>query len=122
MSNAKGPGTALPPPELQTFLAIEQSALDAIPTGLCVCGETGVLLRYNRRAVELWGRAPRLHDPAELDRGAFRRYGPDGNPLPFSSSPVATALRTGETLLGAEVTIERPDGLRVPVLMNVAPL
>jgi PAS domain S-box-containing protein len=122
MSNAKGPGTALPPPELQTFLAIEQSALDAIPTGLCVCGETGVLLRYNRRAVELWGRAPRLHDPAELDRGAFCRYGPDGNPLPFSSSPVATALRTGETLLGAEVTIERPDGLRVPVLMNVAPL
>jgi len=81
-----------------------------------------VLVRYNRRAVELWGRAPRLHDPAELDRGAFRRYGPDGNPLPFSSSPVATALHTGETLLGAEVTIERPDGLRVPVLMNVAPL
>jgi len=122
MSNAEGPGAALPPPELQAFLAIEQGALDAIPTGLCVCAETGVLVRYNRRAVELWGRAPRLRDPAELDRGAFRRYGPDGNPLPFSSSPVATALRTGEALLGAEVTIERPDGLRVPVLMNVAPL
>jgi len=122
MSNVESPGAALPPPALQTFLAIEQTALDAIPTGLCVCGETGILVRYNQRAVELWGRAPRLGDPAELNGGAFRRYAPDGSSLPFSSSPVATVLRTGETLLGAELTIERPDGSRVPVLMNVAPL
>jgi PAS domain S-box-containing protein len=122
MSNVESTGAALPPPALQTFLAIEQSALDAVPTGLCVCGPSGVLVRYNRRALELWGRAPRLGDQAELDRGAFRRYAPDGTPLPFSSSPVATVLRTGKTLLGAELTIERPDGSRVPVLMNVAPL
>ena len=122
MSDVQSPGAALPPPALQTFLTIEQSALDAVPTGLCVCGPSGVLVRYNQRAVELWGRAPRLGDPAELNGGAFRRYAPDGSPLPFSSSPVATVLRTGETLLGAELTIERPDGSRVPVLMNVAPL
>jgi PAS domain S-box-containing protein len=122
MSNVVNPGAVVPPPALQTFLGIEQSALDAIPTGLCVCRETGVLVRYNQRAVELWGREPRLGDPTELDRGAFRRYGPDGSYLPFSSSPVATVLRTGETLLGAEITIERPDGSRIPVLMNVAPL
>ncbi len=122
MSNVQSPGAALPSPALQTFLAIEQSALDAVPTGLCVCGPSGVLVRYNRRALELWGREPRLGDQAELDRGAFRRYAPDGSPLPFSSSPVATVLRTGKTLLGAELTIERPDGSRVPVLMNVAPL
>jgi PAS domain S-box-containing protein len=122
MSDVQSPATALGPPALETFLTIEQSALDAVPTGLCVCGPSGVLVRYNQRAVELWGRAPRLGDPAELNGGAFRRYGPDGSPLPFSSSPVATALRTGENLLGAEITIERPDGSRVPVLMNVAPL
>ena len=27
---------------------------------------------------------------------------------------MATVLRTGETLLAAEITIERPDGSRVP--------
>ena len=122
MSDVQSPGAALPPPALQTFLTIEQSALDAVPTGLCVCGPSGVLVRYNQRAVELWGRAPRLGDPAELNGGAFRRYAADGSPLPFSSSPVATVLRTGETLLGAELSIERPDGSRVPVLMNAAPL
>ena len=122
MSDVRRPGAAVLPSGLNTFLAIDQSALDAIPTGLCVCGADGVLLKYNQRAVELWGRAPRLNDPAELDGGAFRRYAADGSTLPFAASPVAAALRTGATLLGAELTIERPGGSRVPVLMNVAPL
>jgi len=122
MSDAQSPGTALPSAGLDAFLAIEQTALDAVPTGLCVCGADGVLLKYNLRAIELWGRAPRLDDPAELDGGAFRRYAPDGSALPFAASPVATVLRTGATLLDAELAIERPDGSRVPVLMNVAPL
>jgi PAS domain S-box-containing protein len=108
--------------ELEVFLGIEQSALDAVPTGLCICAAQGVLVRYNRRAVELWGRAPRLGDAAELGNTAFRRYSPDGVPLPFSSSPVARVLRTGERLLGSELFIEQPDQSRVPVLMNVAPL
>lgn len=101
---------------------MDQSALDAIPTGLCVCGPDGVLVRYNRRAVELWGRAPRLDDTTELYGSAFRRYNADGTPLSFASTPVAGALRTGERFTGAELVIEQPDGSRVPVLMNVAPL
>ena len=28
-------------------------------------------------------------------------------------------MRSGEPVLGAEIVIERPDGSRVPVLMNV---
>ncbi len=32
------------------------------------------------------------------------------------------ALRSGEPVVGAELVIERPDGARVPVLMNVTPL
>jgi PAS domain S-box-containing protein len=120
--SVKGPAAGPPLSGLEAFLGVEQSALDAVPTGLCVCGADGVLVRYNRRAVELWGRAPRLGDPSELDSGAFRRYAPDGTSLPFDSSPVAAALRTGETLRDAELTIERPDRSRIPVLMNVAPL
>jgi PAS domain S-box-containing protein len=107
---------------LDAFADTEQSALDAIPTGLAVCRRDGSLARYNKRAVELWGRSPRLGDPAERSTGAFRRYSADGAPLRFDASPVARALRTGEHVIGAELVIERPDGSRVPVLMNVAPL
>jgi PAS domain S-box-containing protein len=117
-----GPETASTPPGLDAFADIEQSALDAIPTAFCVCRTDSGLVRYNRRAVELWGRAPRFGDPTEQYGGAFRRYNPDGSALSFDSTPVARVLRTGERITGAELVIERPDRSRVPVLMNVAPL
>jgi PAS domain S-box-containing protein len=107
---------------LKAFIEIEQSALDAIPTGLCVCRADGTLARYNRRAVTLWGRAPRLDDPSEISVGNFRRYTSQGMPLAFAATPVASALRTGQPVVGAEIIIERPDKTQVPVLMNVAPL
>lgn len=122
MSSAGGFGTDATASGFAALKAIAQSALDAVPTGLCVCAADGVLVRYNRRAVELWGRSPRLGDTAELNGGMFRRYKPDGSPLAFGESPVARALRTGDGVTGAELVIERPDGSRVPVLMNVAPL
>jgi len=104
------------------FANIDQSALDAIPTGFCVCRSDGALARYNRRAVELWGCAPRLGDPNEITNGNFRRYTAAGVPLPFAATPVAAALRSGVPVRGAELIVERPDGSQVPVLMNVAPL
>jgi PAS domain S-box-containing protein len=104
------------------FTHIDQSALDAIPTGFCICRSDGTLARYNQRAVELWGRAPRLGDPNEFSGGNFRRYTPEGVPLQFAATPVAVVLRSGVPVRGVELIIERPDGSQVPVLMNVAPL
>ena len=113
---------AAAPSGIDVFIDLDQAALDAIPTGLCVCTAEGALIRYNRRAVELWGRAPRLGDTNEQRGSGFRRYQADGAPLPFASTPVASVLRSGQPIVGAEVVIEQPDGTRVPVLMNVAPL
>jgi PAS domain S-box-containing protein len=106
----------------KAFSDIDQSALDAIPTGFCVCRVDGALVRYNRRAVELWGREPQLGDTGEFSEANFRRYTAQGVPLPFAASPVAVVLRSGVPVRGVELVIERPDGSQVPVLMNVAPL
>ncbi len=122
MSNVNGPATEPPRIGLTGFLAIAQSTLDAVPAGLCACASDGGLLRYNRRAIDIWGRAPRLGAPAELDTNLFRRYAADGKPVAFAVAPLGRALRTGESISGAELLIERPDGTRVPVLINVAPL
>ncbi len=121
MSN-QGPNPASPRHGLDAFSSIEQSALDAIPTGFCVCRADSSLVRYNRRAAELWGRTPPLDNPSDQFGPAFRRFSAVGEPLPFHATPVATALRTGHTVIGAELTIGRPDGSRIPVLMNAAPL
>jgi PAS domain S-box-containing protein len=120
--SGKGSRPVSAPSGFEIFAAIDQSALDAIPTGFCLCGADGRLLRFNKRAAELWGRAPRLDDPSELSSAKFRRYGADGEPLHFDATPVAHALRTGEKVTAAELVIERPDGSHVPVLMNAAPL
>ena len=118
-----GPATRSPlPAGLAAFTIIAQSSLDAIPSGFCVCKADSSLVRYNKRAVELWGRALPLGEPTANYRGDLRRYSPDGEPLHFDSTPVAQALRSGEQIVGAELVIEQPDGGRVPVLINVQPL
>src|SRR5271155_6288742 len=117
--NGQGPKSTPAHSGLEAFAALEQGVLDAVPTGLALCGPDGCLVRYNTRAAELWGRAPRLGDPAERSTGSFRRFSADGAPLPFEASPVAHVLRTGKRVVGAELVIERPDGSHTPVLMNV---
>jgi PAS domain S-box-containing protein len=122
MSHGQRRKAAAIPSGINVFTDIDQAALDAIPTGLCVCTAEGALIRYNRRAVELWGRALPLGDPNQQHGSGFRRYQADGAPLPFAATPVASVLRSGQPVMGAEVIIEQPDGSRVPVLMNAAPL
>ena len=110
------------PVGLDAFKAIAQSSLDAIPTGFCVCTADCSLVRYNKRAVELWGRELPLGEPAARYSGDLRRYRPDGAPLHFDSTPVAQAISSGARVMAAELVIEQPDGTRVPVLMNVQPI
>src|ERR1700756_5226181 len=74
---------------LDAFKAIAQSSLDAIPTGFCVCKADCSLVRYNKRAAELWGQELPLGEPAARYNGDLRRYRPDGAPLHFASTPVA---------------------------------
>jgi len=117
------PPTTLPTPaSLDAFTVIEQSSLDAIPTGFCVCRADSSLVRYNRRAAELWGRELPLGEPTTRYSGTLRRYLADGEPLHFDSTPVARAMRSGQRVIAAELVIAQPDGTRVPVMMNVQPL
>ena len=73
----------------------------------------GLILRYNRKAVELWGRTPQAGDTDARFCGSFRLWQPNGTLLPDSRTPMATALRTGEPQRDKEVVIERPDGSRI---------
>ena len=93
--------------------------LDAIPAAVCICSADGVIVRFNRRASVLWGRAPRAGDSRERYCGALRLYQPDGTPLLHAGTPMEAALRTGEPQHDCEMMIERPDGSRIVVLADV---
>jgi PAS domain S-box-containing protein len=92
---------------------------EQLPFAVYVCDRNGLVLRYNRRAAELWGRSPKPGDPNERFCGSYRMFRPDGSLLPHHQCPMADVLRTGISVRAREVHIERPDGLRGIALVDI---
>ena len=97
-----------------------RALFDSAPMAVFVCDLNGVIQHYNAQAVELWGREPVCG--VERHCGSTKLWLPDGAPLPHTQSPIVDVLRTGVPVHNVEVLIERPDGSRLPVLVNFAAL
>jgi PAS domain S-box-containing protein len=108
--------------ELREHHARYRGLFDAVPVAVFVCDRSAVIQDYNRRAAQFWGREPKCGDPNERYCGSLKLYRPDGTLLPHSQSPIVDVLRTGIHVPNVEVSIERPDGSRIPVIVNFAPL
>src|SRR6266404_3594266 len=96
--------------------------VELMPVAVYVCDTSGIIQSYNTRAVELWGREPKLGDTAQRYCGSLRLYSPDGKFVAHEDSKMAEVLKTGVEARDLEVVIERPDGSRITVLVNIAPL
>jgi len=107
---------------LDALAGLPPEALEALPLAIYMTDGGGRIVAFNRRAAEIWGREPRLHDPKELYCGSYRAYDTAGRPLPLSAAPMAVALSTGKSQRDQEVIIERPDGARRTVLVNIEPV
>ncbi len=84
--------------------------IDALPVAIYMTDAEGRLTHFNRAAVELSGRLPKLG--AEYWCVVGKRYFPDGTPMFHDQSPMAVSLRERRPVRGAEVIAERPDGTR----------
>jgi two-component sensor histidine kinase len=109
-------------PLLESFLDLDQAILDALPIGVYACDVDGQILRVNRRAIELWGHAPRLLDSTQRFCGCFRVESLEGNFIPPGETPMARAVLAGESFDGVEAVVQNPDGKRWVARVNVAPL
>jgi PAS domain S-box-containing protein len=109
-------------PILESLLDVEQTVLDALPIGIYACDGDGLILRVNRKAIQLWGHAPHLLDPAQRFCGSFRVESLDGHFIPPDQTPMACAVRNGESFEGAEAIVQNPDGRRWVARVNVKPL
>jgi len=94
-------------------------SLERLPVAACSCDRQGVITEYNRHALELWGREPM---PQNYFGGAACLYDGKGKRLEPSAWPLASVLRFGQALRNSELIIEKPDGARVTVLSNAAPV
>ena len=100
-----------------------RTLFDLGPVAVYSCDASGMIRDFNRRAVELWGREPKRGDSNERWCGSFKMHRPEGEFLPHGECPMADVLsgRIPETR-DAEVQIERPDGSRITVIVNIRPL
>ena len=93
------------------------------PVAIYSIDTSGVIQEFNRRAAELWGREPALGDTDQRFCGSFKMFRPDGSFMPHAQCPMAEVVSGKITAAhDAEVLIERPDGSRVTVLVNIRPL
>lgn len=97
-----------------------RALFSSAPMAVFVCDTDAVIQHCNAHAVKLWGREPICG--VEQHCGSTKLWLPDGTLLPHNQSPVVNVLRTGVPAHNVEVFIERPDGSRLPVLVNFGAL
>jgi PAS domain-containing protein len=76
-------------------IVLDERLLEVLPAAVYVCDLDGIVVRYNKRAAELWGRSPMPGDANELYCGSHRLYRPNGDLLPHDETPMADAMRDG---------------------------
>ena len=107
---------------LQSDYLRESNVLNLLPSAVYVCDHSGIIVSYNRKAVELWGRTPTKGDKDEKYCGSFKLYYPDGTYLPHGETPVVACLADGLPRKDFEVIMERPDLSRVVARVNIVPI
>ena len=100
-----------------------RALFDLNPAAVYTIDTSGVIQNFNRHAAELWGRQPVPGDTDQRFCGSFKMYRPDGTFMPHDQCPMAEVV-SGKMAEArdSEVHIERPDGSRVAVVVNIRPL
>jgi PAS domain S-box-containing protein len=119
-SDPKRSGLSAVPSPLREILRASDGILDLLPIAAFICDEHGTILQYNRHAVEIWGRAPQPGETHEQFTEPCKFLNLDGTPRQHSM--LAEVLRSGESVRNRELLVERADGLRVAVSLNIDPL
>ena len=108
------------PKALSAMLRASDGILDLLPIATFICDSRGTILQYNQHAARIWGRAPQPGETHEQFTESCRYFEVDGSSLPRSM--LAEVLADGRPLRDKELMVERHDGSRVLVSLNIDPL
>lgn len=95
--------------------------LALLPVAIYICDQAGKVVWSNEKAATLWGRIPRV-GAGGRPMGGVKAFLPNGERITTQSGPMSRVLASGQGLNEQEAVLEQPDGTRVPVLCNLAPL
>jgi PAS domain S-box-containing protein len=97
-----------------------ESILDSIPSVIVVVDAQSRIVYINRRGMDLCRFNYRAYD---LDAyvAKIKPKKPDGTPYSSKDMPIFSSLKFGQEFRNVEMSIERADGRRLPVLVSSAP-
>jgi signal transduction histidine kinase len=96
--------------------------LDKLPVAAYTCDAEGLITYFNPPAAKVWGREPKLRDPADRYCGSYKLFTSEGVPIQHNQCWMALALQKNREYNGYELVMERPDGTRVMVLAHANPI
>lgn len=83
------------------------------------CNVEGRITFFNRRAAELWGRAPEPNEPLAHFFRPFKIFLADGTPVTANEAPILVALRENRPQRDVEAIFWRQDGSRFVASINI---
>jgi PAS domain S-box-containing protein len=107
-------------PRRAATLQVSPDFIEKLPIAIFACDAHGRILWFNARAAELWGRRPKIGE-GEKYWGSYKLYF-QGREITREESPMATVLRTGIPVRGAEGKVERPDGSSIWTIVHIEPV
>jgi PAS domain S-box-containing protein len=94
--------------------------LELLPVGTFICDAEGVIVRYNRRAAEIWRRAPKPGQTHRDFSSSSRFFAVDGTPDAYPL--LEHVLETGVPIRNVERRVERADGSTAFLSISIDPL
>lgn len=94
--------------------------IQGLPAAFYTCDPNGRIQSFNKAAAALWGRQPQIG--TDLWCGAWKIYRTDGSLLPPDQCPMAITIRERRAVVGEEMVVERPDGVRFHILSHPQPI
>lgn len=101
-------------------LEIPQAFIEKLPLAIYACDTKERILWFNRLAVELWGREPRIGGDSEKYSALSEVY--VNGRVCRDETPIAAVLRTGVAVRAVEGKIARPDGSSIWIMMHIEPV
>lgn len=99
------------------------AVLDQMPSGLVIVEvPSGRFSLYNEEAIRLVGHELLPAENHSQAESLCRVRHPDGQPYEPEEHPLVRALKRGETIEREEIVYDRPDGRRVRLSLNAAPI
>jgi two-component system sensor kinase FixL len=105
---------------LRSSQAQLRQIVDSMPAAAFTCDADGYITYFNRQTIALWGREPRLYEPADRFCGTVKFFQPDGTPILREECWRALTLR--REVSTSEMVAEFDDGHRRHVLAYANPV